>query len=72
VLITTRNLGCKVHVIVESYELDAMATNEAITLLLKIAKTNDVFNRSMRIAAKAIVRMLECLALAITQVEAMI
>jgi len=49
-----------------------MATSEAVMLLLKTAGTNDVSNRSMRTAAKAIVRMLEFLALAITQAGAVI
>ncbi len=72
VLITTRNPRCKVHATIMSYELDAMAMSEAVMLLLKTARTNDVSNRSMRTAAKAIVRMLEFLALAITQAGAMI
>jgi hypothetical protein len=72
VLITTRNPECKVHATVGSYELDAMATGEAVTLLLKTAGTNDVSNRSMRTAADAVVRILRCLALAITQAGAVI
>jgi len=72
VLITTRNPGCKVHATVGSYELGAMATGEAVTLLLKTAGTDDVSNRSMRTAAEAVVRMLGCLALAITQAGAVI
>jgi len=72
VLITTRNPGCKVHATIRSYELGAMATGEAVMLLLKTAGTDDVSNRSMRTAAEAIVRMLEFLALAITQAGAVI
>ncbi|KAL8719057.1 MAG: hypothetical protein Q9225_003891 [Loekoesia sp. 1 TL-2023] len=72
ILITTRNPDCKVHATVGSYELGAMATGEAVTLLLKTAGADDVSNQSMRAAAEAAVLILGYLALAITQAGAVI
>ena len=70
--VTTRNPECKVHSTVGSYELGAMATGEAVTLLLRTAGINDVSSRSRRIAAEPVVLTLGCLALAITQAGAVI
>ncbi|KAK3176124.1 hypothetical protein OEA41_007446 [Lepraria neglecta] len=72
VLITTRNPDCKVHATVGSYELGAMVTGEAVTLLLRTAGTDDMSNRSIREAAESVVLTLGGLALAITQAGAVI
>lgn len=72
VLMTTRNPDCKVHATVGSYELGAMATGEAMTLLLKTAGVDDLSKQSTRTAAEAVVLTLGCLALAITQAGAVI
>ncbi|KAL9606787.1 MAG: hypothetical protein Q9179_000077 [Wetmoreana sp. 5 TL-2023] len=72
VLITTRNPDCKLHSTVGSYELGAMGTNEAVTLLLRTAGINDVSGGSTRTTAEAVVLTLGCLALAITQAGAVI
>ncbi|KAL8786147.1 MAG: hypothetical protein Q9195_008326 [Heterodermia aff. obscurata] len=72
VLVTTRNPGCKIHATVESYELGAMATDEAMTLLLKTAEIDNVSDRSTRTAAEAVVLTLRCLTLAINQAGAVI
>ena len=47
-----------------------MATEEAVTLMLKTAGTDDLSNPSMRKAATPVVSTLGCLALAITQAGA--
>ncbi|KAL8797994.1 MAG: hypothetical protein Q9200_007836, partial [Gallowayella weberi] len=72
VLITTRNPDCKLYSTVGSYELGAMGTDEAVTLLLRTAGTDDVSLGSTRIAAETVVLTLGCLALAITQAGAVI
>lgn len=72
VLVTPRNPDCKVHATVESYELGAVATDKAVTLLLETAKIDNVFDRSARAIAKAVVLTSGCLALAINQAGAMI
>ena len=69
VLITTRNLDCKIHATVGSYQLGAMATEEAVTLMLKTAENNDLSDQSMRKAATPVVSTLGCLAVAIIQRE---
>ncbi|KAL8856809.1 MAG: hypothetical protein Q9178_006646 [Gyalolechia marmorata] len=72
ILITTRNPGCKVHSTVGSYELGAMTTEEAVTLLLKTAGIDDLSNQSTRAAAELVVLTLGRLALAITQAGAVV
>ena len=49
-----------------------MTTEEAVTLLLKTAGTDDISNRSMRTAAEPVALSLGCLTLAITQAGAVI
>lgn len=72
VLVTTRNPDCKIHATVGSYELSTMATDEAVTLILKTAGSSDLFDRSTREAATPVVLALGRLALAITQAGAVI
>ncbi|KAL8743440.1 MAG: hypothetical protein Q9190_004209 [Brigantiaea leucoxantha] len=72
VLITTRNPECKLYSTVGSYELGAMATDEAVTLLLETAEIDNRYDESTRTAAKAVVRTLGHLALAISQAGAVI
>ncbi|KAL8955282.1 MAG: hypothetical protein Q9183_006709, partial [Haloplaca sp. 2 TL-2023] len=72
VLITTRNPDCAVHSTVGSRELDAMAKDEAVTLLLRKAGADNTSNGSTRDAAESVVQTLGCLALAITQAGAVI
>ena len=72
ILITTRNPDCKIHATAGSFELGGMATDEAVTLMLKTAGTGDLFDESMREAATPVVLTLGRLALAITQAGAVI
>ncbi len=72
ILITTRNPDCKVYSTVGSYELGAMTTEEAVTLLLKTAGIDDTTNQSTRAAAELVVLTLGRLALAITHAGAVI
>ncbi|KAL8921610.1 MAG: hypothetical protein Q9172_003935 [Xanthocarpia lactea] len=72
ILITTRNPGCKVHSTVGSYELGAMTTEEAVTLLLKTAGIDELPNQSTRAAAELVVLTLGRLALAITHAGAVV
>ncbi len=43
-LITIRNLECKIYVIIKLYKFDAITTNKVITLLFKTTRMNNVFN----------------------------
>ncbi|KAL8736398.1 MAG: hypothetical protein Q9166_000190 [cf. Caloplaca sp. 2 TL-2023] len=72
VLITTRNPDCEFLSTVGSCELGAMATDEAVTLLLRTAGADNMSDRSIRDAAESVVQTLGCLALAITQAGAVI
>ena len=72
ILITSRNPDCKFHATAGSYELGAMATDEAVTLMLKTAGVDNVSDQSMRKAAMPVVITLGCLALAINQAGAVI
>ena len=72
ILITTRNPDCEVYSTVGSYELGAMSTEEAVTLLLKTAGIKDISDYSARTAAEPVVLILGHLALAITQAGAVI
>lgn len=72
VLITTRNRDCQLHSTVGSYELGVMATDEAVTLLLRAAGADNISNRLIRDAAESTVHTLGYLALAITQAGAVI
>ncbi|KAI4221929.1 MAG: hypothetical protein L6R40_008609 [Gallowayella cf. fulva] len=72
VLITTRNRHCEFHSTVGSCELGAMATDEAVTLLLRTAGADNISDQSIRDAAESVVQTLGCLALAITQAGAVI
>ena len=72
ILITTRNPECKVHATVGSWELGAMTTDEAITLILKTAGVEDLSDTSIRKTAETVVATLGCLALAIIQAGAVI
>ncbi|KAI4256990.1 MAG: hypothetical protein L6R42_005913, partial [Xanthoria sp. 1 TBL-2021] len=72
VLITTRNPECEFHSTVGSFELGAMATGEAVTLLLRTVGADNMSDRSIRGAAESVVQTLGCLALAITQAGAVI
>ncbi|KAL8996607.1 MAG: hypothetical protein Q9188_006530 [Gyalolechia gomerana] len=72
VLITTRNPDCKLYSTVGSYELGGMATDEAVTLLLRTAGVDNISNRLIRDAAESVVHTLGYLALAITQAGAVI
>ena len=69
---TTRNPNCKIHATVGSYELGAMTTDEAVTLILKTTGAHNVSDTSIRETAKPVVLILGCLALAIVQAGAVI
>ncbi|KAI4260743.1 MAG: hypothetical protein LQ352_000135 [Teloschistes flavicans] len=60
------------HSTVGSYELGVMATDEAVTLLLRAAGADNISNRLIRDAAESTVHTLGYLALAITQAGAVI
>lgn len=72
ILITTRNPECRVHATVGSSKLDRMASNDAITLLLRASFVTDPENETARNSAKHIVETLGCLALAIVHAGATI
>ncbi|KAL9024099.1 MAG: hypothetical protein Q9196_006760 [Gyalolechia fulgens] len=72
VLVTTRNPDCRIHATVGSYELGAMTTDDAVTLILKASGSLDPSDRSTRAAATPVVLTLGCLALAITHAGAVI
>lgn len=72
ILITTRNPNCEIHATVGSCELGQMATDEAVSLVLKTAGVRDLTDASIREAAKQVVLTLGCLALAIVQAGAVI
>lgn len=55
ILITTRNPDCKVYSTVGSYELGAILTEEAVTLLLKTAGIKDISDYSARTAAEPVI-----------------
>ena len=69
---TTRNPNCKIYATVGSYELGAMTTDEAVTLILKTTGAHNVSDTSIRETAKPVVLTLGCLALAIVQAGAVI
>jgi GTP-binding protein EngB required for normal cell division len=72
ILITSRNLDCKFHATVGVCELGRMEEEEAITLMLKTAGYEDLFDEAARRMAKPVVSNLGCLALAIGQTGALI
>jgi tetratricopeptide (TPR) repeat protein len=73
ILITTRNPECRHHApIGSSWELQGMAVEEAIVLILKVSGVDDVSNPRMRDIAKPVVLTLGCLALAVAQAGAVI
>ena len=72
ILVTTRNPECKIHATVGSSEFHQMELEDAVTLLLRSAIVKDVLDENLRTAAKPIVELLGCLALAIVQAGAVI
>ena len=72
ILITTRNPNCEIHATVGSCELGQMATDEAVSLILKTAGVRDLSDASIREVAKQVVLTLGCLALAVVQAGAVI
>lgn len=72
ILIAGRNLECKAHATVGSYELGAMSEDEAVTLMLKTVGVSDFSSPSVRETARPVVLTLGCLALAISQAGALI
>ena len=72
-LLTTQNPNHQVHSTVKSYELGAMTREEeAVPLILKTARTDNISNRSTRTAAEPVILTLAWLALAISQARAVI
>lgn len=72
ILVTTRNPECKIHATMGSSELDQMALDEAITLLLRASLVTNPEDETSRNSAKHIVETLGCLALAIVHAGATI
>ncbi|KAL8943854.1 MAG: hypothetical protein Q9211_000821 [Gyalolechia sp. 1 TL-2023] len=62
----------KIHATVGSYELGAMTTDDAVTLILKTSGSPDLPDRPTLEAATSVVLTLGCLALAITHAGAVI
>lgn len=72
ILVTTRNPDCRFHATMGFSELDQMAHEEAITLLLRASFVTNPEDDTSRNSAKHIVETLGCLALAIVHAGASI
>jgi len=72
ILLTTRNPDCKVHTTSGSFEICEMKLEDAITLLLRTTKAENIFNTASRSLAKPVMKTLDCLALAIAHAGAVI
>ena len=72
ILLTTRNPQCKIHTTVDSCELGQMDVDNAATLLLRAAGTDDIADQAARTQAISVTQLLGFLALAIIQAGAYI
>lgn len=72
ILVTSRNSDCRIHATVGSYEFNNMDDEDAITLLLRATKADDVHDVRLRNVARPITKALGNLALALIQAGASI
>ena len=72
ILVTTRNLDCRIYATVGSYHFGDMGEEDAITLLLRAAQASDEHDIRLRDVARPITKALGYLALAIIQAGASI
>jgi hypothetical protein len=70
ILVTTRNLDCKIHAMVGSCKFGEMDLEEVVTLFLRAAGVEDTAAEIVRKEAVVVAKTLGCLALAIVQVGA--
>ena len=69
ILVTTRNPHCTIHATVGSHELGEMGLEDGVKLFLRAANVEETSSELIQ-DARAIVKLLGCLALAIVQAGA--
>jgi predicted nucleic acid-binding protein len=65
ILVTTRNLNCKIHTIVGSYKFKEMDLKEVVMLFLRATRVEDTTTKIVQKEATIVAKTLGCLALAI-------